>query len=383
MKLSRWWDLAIGAAALLSAVILWAGAPAARDIVVGAVAIVLLVGGYLVFGRRAYEGDGRSIAYSITVVISTGMLVAANPMLAIVQCIAYPAVWMLARTTRIAVLFNIAIAVAVGIGFVISIGTSPAELGQTAVTVVISLGFSLAFGVWITRIATLSEERRRLLENLTAAQHELAVLHRDTGVTSERERLARELHDTIAQSLAGLVLLGQRSRRELAAGTLTDGTLEMLESGARDALAETRSLVAASAPVELNAGIAAALNRLGERFSRETGIEVSSSVTVDPDAPLGRDSEVVLLRCAQEGLANVRKHAGATAARLELTVDATRATMQVIDDGRGFDPAAASGGFGLTGLRDRIALVGGSVSVDGTPGATTLTARLPLADVSA
>ncbi len=110
---------------------------------------------------------------------------------------------------------------------------------------------------------------------------------------------------------------------------------------------------------------------------------MTSSTTVDPAAPLGRDSEVVLLRCAQEGLANVRKHAGATTARLELTVDATRATLRVVDDGTGFDPAAASGGFGLSGLRDRIALVGGSVSVDGTPGATTLTARLPLAEVPA
>ena len=57
--------------------------------------------------------------------------------------------------------------------------------------------------------------------------------------------------------------------------------------------------------------------------------------------------------------------------------------MRVVDDGRGFDPEAASGGFGLTGLRDRIGLVGGSVSIDGTAGATTLTARLPLAGLTA
>ncbi len=381
MKLSRWWDLAIAAAVLLCGLILLAGGSTPRDLVLGFAGLLLLVASWLLFGRRAYEGDGLAIAFSISLVVVSGLVVAAHPVLAIIQCISYPAVWMLARTTRRAVLFNIAIALAVGVGFLISTGATLADLGQTALTVAISLGFSLSFGFWISRIAHLSEERRRLLENLTAAQDELAILHRDSGVTSERERMARELHDTIAQTLAGLVLLGQRSRRELAGGTLTDATLEMLETGARDALAETRSLVAASAPVELSAGIAAALARLGERFTRETGIEVT--VTVDPDTRLGRDTEVVLLRTAQEGLANVRKHAGAKAARVELTVDATRATMQVVDDGKGFDPAAASGGFGLTGLRDRIALVGGSVTVDGTPGATTLTARLPLADVSA
>ncbi len=179
------------------------------------------------------------------------------------------------------------------------------------------------------------------------------------------------------------MLLWQRSRRELSAGTLTDSTLQLLETGARDALAETRSLVAGSAPVELNAGIAPALTRLGERFTRETGVEVTTTCTIDPSAPLGRDTEVVLLRFAQEGLANVRKHAGASSARLELAVEAEEATMRVIDDGRGFDPATVSDGFGLSGLRDRVALVGGSVSVDGTSGATTLTARLPLAEVTA
>ena len=243
MKLSRWWDLAIAACVLLCGLILLVGAPAARDLVLGSAGLLLLVVSWLVFGRRAYEGDGRAVAFSVSLVIVSGLLVAAHPVLAIIQCISYPGVWMLARTTRRAVLFNVAIALAVGVGFLISVGTTLPDLGQTALTVAISLGFSLAFGFWISRIATLSEERRDLLETLTAAQNELAVLHRDSGITSERERLARELHDTIAQSLAGLVLLSQRSRRELAAGTLSDDTLELVEAGARDALAETRALV--------------------------------------------------------------------------------------------------------------------------------------------
>jgi signal transduction histidine kinase len=176
------------------------------------------------------------------------------------------------------------------------------------------------------------------------------------------------------------VLLTQRARRELAAGVLTDETLGLIESASRDALTETRSLVAASARVELpGGGLLGALEHLASRFQRESGITVTVSGAVN-DA-LDRDAEVVLLRCAQEGLANVRKHAGARTVRVELSSDAGFARVQVVDDGHGFEPTAASGpaaGFGLSGLRDRLGLVGGSLALDGTPGATTLEARIPV-----
>jgi signal transduction histidine kinase len=171
------------------------------------------------------------------------------------------------------------------------------------------------------------------------------------------------------------VLLAQRARRAQASGTLDDETLELIETGARDALAETRALVAAAAPVELaQGGIADALQRLAERFERETRVRVS--VTTSLEAPLDRDAEVVLLRCAQEGLANVRKHSAAASARVSLVAAAGGARLTVTDDGRGF-PAEARSGFGLTGLRDRLALAGGTLEIDGTPGATVLTATLP------
>jgi signal transduction histidine kinase len=381
--LSRWWDLGIALAAVSVLIIVAATGPAPRDWIVAGAAVLLLTGGWVTTGRRAREGDLRSIVFSVILVLVAGALVAVAPILAICQTFVYPMVWMLSRSTRAAVAFNVAVALSVGAGFVLSVGTSRDALISTAITVVLSLSFSLALGFWITRIARVGEERKILLDTLTAAQDELAVLHRDAGITSERERIARDLHDTIAQTLAGLVLLGQRSRRELAAGTLSDETLELIESGARDALAETRSLVAGGAPVELTAGIAAALTRLGERFARESGIAVTDASAIDPAAPLGRDTEVVLLRCAQEGLANVRKHAGATAARLELTVDVAAATIRVVDDGRGVDPEATAAGFGLSGLRDRLALVGGTVTLDGTPGATTLMARIPFDEVPA
>ncbi|MDP9028759.1 MAG: sensor histidine kinase, partial [Actinomycetota bacterium] len=128
-------------------------------------------------------------------------------------------------------------------------------------------------------------------------------------------------------------------------------------------------------------GLVGALEQFAARFQRESGIAVAVTAELDPsvDNSLGRDAEVVLLRCAQEGLANVRKHAGAQAVRVVLSTADGVATVAVIDDGHGFDPAAAASGFGLSGLRDRLGLVGGELSIDGTAGATTLIARLPVA----
>ncbi len=383
---SRWWALGLGAVVLVCTVIVVVGGDAGTTD--GLTAIGVLAA-YSVFwaavARRAPDGGALSVVVIIVTIVTAGVLTACSPVLAIFQFIAYPAVWTVAGSLVIAVSANVAVCLSVAAGFLASLGTSPDALTQTVLTQGISLAFSLVMGLWISRIAARSEERRELLERLTATQDELAVLHRDAGVTSERERLARDLHDTIAQTLTGLVMLGQTSRRELEAGVLTDATLAMIEDGARDALAETRSLVAAGAPAELGAGIADALRRLGERFEREAGIRVvvsaeiaSADATGGVGPDLDRDTQVVLLRCVQEGLANVRKHAEATSARVDLRITDRLATVRIVDDGRGFDPSGEAAGFGLRGLRDRLGLVGGELTVDGTAGATTLEARLPL-----
>ncbi|WP_411719843.1 sensor histidine kinase [Mycetocola sp.] len=201
-------------------------------------------------------------------------------------------------------------------------------------------------------------------------------MSRDAGATAERERIAREIHDTIAQSLTSVVMLAQRARLEQPTA---DSTLELIESTAREALREARSLVAANAGLPQRDGsLADTLAQLGERFSRETG------VTVTTDAPLTelpRDIEVVLLRCAQEGLANVRKHANARAASVPVAQSDNSVSLRVADDGRGlggFQPSDEHG-FGLSGMRDRVGLVGGTLIVaDAATGhGTELTVHIP------
>jgi signal transduction histidine kinase len=381
MTTRRWWMLALAGASILSIVVLGLSVGIGTRFEIGVGILVTFFVFWAVVARPEEEDTRRATLVLVVTIATAGALTSVDTSLAFFQAISFPAAWTLIGSVRRSVIACAAIAVVEVGGFLISLGFRRDTLVLALAIEGISLVFAVVMGVWISRIAQLGNERKRLLDELTAAQTQLAVLHRDAGATAERERLARELHDTIAQSLTGQVLLAQRARRERAAGSLSDETLELLEDASREALAETRSLVAASARVELpGGGLVEALEQFAARFQRESGIAVAVTAELDPAASnaLDRDTEVVLLRCAQEGLANVRKHAGAHAVRVVLSTAGGVATVSVIDDGHGFDPAGAASGFGLSGLRDRLGLVGGELAVDGTAGATTLTARLPL-----
>lgn len=370
MTEQRWWHVAVlGIAVLLSALAL-ANAPG--EVPVGALASVgVIVVGWFALGQFAQRSRAARVAFIALLIIASGVGTAFDPSFATVQCLAYPLLWSLTESRRYGIITSIAIALTVGIGTWWSTGSVAQALGVEGV----SLALSIGLGLWITSIAHQSHERQRLLDELRATQEKLSALDRDAGMTSERERLAREIHDTIAQDLTGIVMLSQRAQRELATGGAASETLGLLEESARTALAETRALVASSAPVALaSGGIADALRRLAERFERETAVTVAVRVDL---AAVERDSEVVLLRCAQEGLANVRKHANASSVQLDAWSNAGAVGLRIADDGDGFDPETASDGFGLSGMRDRLSLVGGTLDVSSSPAGTVLTATLP------
>ncbi|WP_435092648.1 sensor histidine kinase [Clavibacter michiganensis] len=366
---------------------------AGRDAGWGAwAAIAAMSALYLLVGRRALEASAAATAakaepvpplpsalvFLALVIPAATWGVASLSSFAIVQCVLCPLVWLLLDRVRDAVIGTLALTGSVAVGFVISFGDLPGAIPTMAVSQGLSLGGSIALGLWITRIADLSHERLHLLEGLRAAQAQVEELGREAGAARERERLSADIHDTVAQDLTGLVMLAQRGRRELRGGETdaTGTTLAELEEGARDALTQTRAIVAATAPTELTDGLGAALARLGARLAREAGIPVE----VRADSGVGsvdRDAEVVLLRCAQEGLANVRRHAGASAVELVLDRDGGDVVLAIRDDGGGFDSARASGGYGLDGMRRRLATAGGRLELTSGPDGTRLTARIP------
>lgn len=372
---SRWWLVVLVATSL--AAFTWLSLssppPGVYPVALGIVAVYAAL--FLALRRRAVEGNRAAVVLTAATILYVATLTAVSPEFATLQFFAFPLIWVLAGGVRQALVASFVLAASVGLGFWIAFGASTDNLATVLLTPVLSFTFSTVMGLWISRIAALGEEKTRLLDELTALQEQLALTNRDAGITAERARMSREVHDTVAQSLTGLVMLAQQARREFAAGRLDEDALSCIESSARDALAETRAIVASSAPLELvNQGLDDAFTQLVGRF--EQGTSIRASLEMSLDAPLDRDAEVVLLRCAQEALANVRKHAGASQVVVALSVDAAEARLTVTDDGRGFDPLEASG-FGLSGLRDRLALAGGELHVDGTTGATRLTAVLP------
>jgi signal transduction histidine kinase len=377
---ARWWDLFFGATMALIASIclidLIGGEP---DRLVAVIVIGLLSLAWWTFGRRGFTRSGAAVGFLVVMVPASGAMVFIDPSTAFVQAIACPVIWVMVDRVRIAVVVNAVLAVVIAVAMATGLGSTPDAWSQALLVEGISFVGGVALGVWISRLAELSSDRQRLLDELTLAQGQLATLSRESGASGERERLAREIHDTIAQSLTGIVLLTQRLKRELgdSASRAAEDTAALLEENAREALMEARSLVVSTSAVDLGGGVDSALRRLAGRFERETGIRVE--VEVDRVEGLDRDDEVVLLRCAQEGLANVRKHSGAASARLALIATEVDVRLTVADDGAGFDPGTPSDGYGLAGMRARLDLADGRLDIRSAPGGgSTLVASLPV-----
>ncbi|WP_203711226.1 sensor histidine kinase [Asanoa siamensis] len=266
---------------------------------------------------------------------------------------------------------------------VVLIGLRVRDLTGAGFSVVELLGtvvVSLAVGAFVHLIARQGLRRREALRALAAARAELAASARREGVLAERQRLAGEVHDTVAQLMVGVVTQLEAAQRSLDTdGARARGHLTRAVAAARDGLGEMRAAVQAIRPDTLDDGLVAATRVAAHRWSHDTGLPVEVRVLGDP-GDVGADTAHALLRGVQEALANVARHAGANAVRLTISAADDRVTVRVADDGRGFDPSDPSdpfdparrdGGFGLAAMRDRLAATGGTVSIDSAPGSGT------------
>jgi signal transduction histidine kinase len=264
-------------------------------------------------------------------------------------------------------------------------GLATREVPTTLALTVVVIAASIYFSNRITAVTKQSRERGLLIQRLREQQREIAELSEQQGAASERERIAREMHDTLAQGFTSIVTLGHAVRGEL--DTDRDAArrhVELMTETAQENLQESRRIIAALAPGRLaESTLEQALARVASRFGEETGTSVDFDVTGEP-RPAPAAVEVVALRVLQESLANVRKHADADHVTASLGYDAAAVRLSVADDGRGFDAAAPRDGYGIDGMAARVREVGGTFELTSAGGAgTRLTVILPTGEETA
>ncbi|MGE3811091.1 MAG: sensor histidine kinase [Candidatus Nanopelagicales bacterium] len=342
--------------------------------------LLVLVVAYVVIGLPAGRREDRRlswlyllIAYSIVVLLTWR-----DPSSLVLLFAIYPQGFLLLER-RDAIVATVLVSLAFTLTLAARDGFTRESLEGNALVAVGNIVFALVIGLFIDGLVRESQRRKALVLELQATRSELAAAEREAGAVAERERIARDIHDTLAQGFTSIVMLAQAG--QAAAGARPDEALRRLreiEAQARDGLAEARALVGAMTPPALEGGgLAQAVQRLVERFSAETGTPASFRLEGDP-APLAASSDVAALRATQEALANARRHAGARRVDVVLAYDEDGATVSVTDDGQGFDPAAPRHGYGLDGLAGRVQAVGGLVSVESAPGeGTRVRVRVP------
>jgi signal transduction histidine kinase len=237
------------------------------------------------------------------------------------------------------------------------------------------------------KVSEISEERRATLERLELAMDENVGLHaqliaqaREAGILDERQRMAREIHDTIAQGLTGVITQIEAVHQSWDDESEVRRRLDIVAELARQSLAEARRSVRAMRPAPLaDSRLPDAIADVASRWSKISGLPVQVHTAGDR-RPLHPEVEVTLLRAAQEGLANIGKHAAASRAGVTLTFMDDLVTLDVRDDGAGFDTSetARAQSFGLAAMRQRVEQVNGVVEIESDPGeGTAISVRIP------
>ncbi len=200
---------------------------------------------------------------------------------------------------------------------------------------------------------------------------------------AERRRWARELHDETLQGLGGLRVLLSAARRGADLGRAHEAMGEAVEHIERE-IANLRAIITELRPAALDElGLQTALEALLDRHREHSGFEVDAALALrnpdNGDARLDEELETAVYRLVQEALTNVAKHARAERVRVAVEEAGGELRIEVHDDGAGFDPARASDGFGLAGMRERVSLAGGTLSIESSDAqGTLLTACLPV-----
>jgi signal transduction histidine kinase len=377
------------------------------------------------------------LVYFAGLILGTAVLVARDPVYFIFSFILYIQPFMLLPTAlTVPVVAVGALAVLAAAGGLTDSDQLPVNIGSF----ILNVGLTSMIGLFIRYLYTQGEQRKQTISELEQArgqleasaaanaelQAQLLVRAREAGVLDERQRLAREIHDTLAQGLTGIVTQLEAAENALDGQQPADGDhavregvdvarpdearrhVDVAKRLARESLAEARLSVQALRPALLESShLPDAIANVAAAWSIASGVEAAMVTTGSP-GPLHPEVEVTLLRAAQEALANVSKHAGAHRVGMTLSYMEDVVSLDVRDDGVGFEPSligeAATdgrspggdvlptrpgspregdgsfrdGSFGLIAMRERISSLGGSLVIETSPGeGTVICASVP------
>lgn len=266
----------------------------------------------------------------------------------------------------------------VGVSICLLLRFDLSEAVSYVITYIAGMAFLTAFAVARLNAESATQESQRLLGELTSAHEKLqryAAQVEELAAAQERNRLARELHDSVTQTIFSMTLTAQSARILLERDpSRVAAQLDRLQDLAQSALTEMRSLIQQLRPKSLaEEGLVAALRRHAAERQAQDGLTVE--VEVKGARRLPAALEETLFRVAQEALNNIVKHAGTSQAWLRLAVDDSPVCLEIEDRGTGFDLAlvgSAPGHMGLAGMAERVKAQGGSLEIQSAPGRGTI-----------
>ncbi|HIY66144.1 MAG TPA: hypothetical protein H9830_07695 [Candidatus Agrococcus pullicola] len=321
---------------------------------------LLIVGAWLLARPRIDRTAVHTALMAFATLCAFGMTWS-NPGLTGALSFIMPLTWLASPDAKRAIIWTVTIMVSAAVGLLAGGVFDPMSVVFTAVFII---ALSCGIGLSIQKLEQQVHARQRLLEELQQSQDEVALLSAESAATRERASVLRDVHDAVTQNLTAIVMQSRLPAPDAA----------LIEELADEALEETRALLLKATPRQLEDGVVTAIMRLAERFERETGIAVELDVR---QVPQSLESEIVLLRAAQEALGNIRKHAQASNVRVSLSNASDGTTLCIADDGIGYDADRIPPGRGLQGVSERVAESSGEFTISG-PSGTTFTVTLPV-----
>jgi signal transduction histidine kinase len=239
------------------------------------------------------------------------------------------------------------------------------------------LVISTIMGAFISSIIKQSIDRQRLIYELTKSRASLMRAEREAGRLNERQRLARDIHDTLAQHFTSIIMHLSAAKHSNFETVQTQ--VQQAEESARDGLDEIRRIIWDMQPEQIEkASFIEAVEQLAARWSAENGVQVKMNVTGTPRS-FTSSVETTLLRILQEAMHNISKHAQATKVNITFSYMEDLFVMDIADDGLGFEPSKIKGGFGMTTMRERAEELRGTLTIESEQGiGTAIAVSIPI-----